>query len=245
MLCIACAKPGWPLCDACERGLVVTHDRVVGGVPVGAAFQHTGTAVRLVHNLKYRRSMAAGRFLAEAMAQRVPTGATALVPVRRSLVRRVRFGIDQAEFLARAISDIVGLPVRDVVRAPLWWSQRAGAPRSERRPVRFGASAPVADGAVLVDDVFTTGSTILSAGRAIEPTRYSSLVATAAGKMKEGVETAPSLGGDVADMSRARTDRAPAAQAHSPTVHPESRRMRRARQGVPTERSTGDRSYPR
>ena len=239
MLCIACAKPGWPLCEACERGLVVTHDRVAFGVVVGAAFQHTGTAVRLVHNLKYRRSLVAGRFLAQAMARRVPVGATSLVPVRRSLLRRISFGIDQAGFLAHAVSDIIDLPVHDVLRPPVWWKQRAGAPRSERKSIAFRAVSPVPDGAVLVDDVFTTGSTILSAAGAIRPARYSSLVATIAGKMREGAETAPSLGGDVAEMRRTNTDRAPAAQALSRPVHPETQRLRRVIPGSPNREERG------
>jgi predicted amidophosphoribosyltransferase len=239
MLCIACAKPGWPLCEVCERGLMITHDRVFAGIPVGVAFEHTGTAVRLVHNLKYRRSLAAGRFLAEAMARRVPVGATSLVPVRRSLARRVSFGIDQAGFLADAISGIVDLPVTDVLRPPVWWRQRAGAPRSERKPIRFRASAPVLDGAVLVDDVFTTGATIASAGQPIASGRYSALVATAAGMMNTGVETAPSLGGDVADKRRAISDRAPAALAPSQPVHPEIQRFRRAILGSPDREESG------
>jgi len=222
MLCIACAKPGWPLCPVCERGLVVTHDRVISDVTVGVPFVHTGTAVRLVHNLKYRRSLAAGRFLAQAMARRVPGGATSLVPVRRSLVRRVSFGIDQAGFLARAVADIVELPVLDVLRPPVWWSQRAGAPREGRTPIRFQASSVVPDGAVLVDDVFTTGSTIASAARAIEPAKHSSLVATVAGMMGAGADMASSQGGGVTVKRRANTVRAPSAHAHSRPVHPEA-----------------------
>lgn len=233
------------MCETCERGLVVTHDRVVSEVPLGVAFAHTGTAVRLVHNLKYRRSLAAGRFLAEAMAHRVPVGATVLVPVRRSFVRRVSFGIDQAGYLAEVLSGIVGLPVHDALGAPMWWSQRAGAPRDERKPIPFRASRDVPDGAVLVDDVYTTGSTLASAGDAIAPARYSFLVATAAGKMEPGVEMTPSLGGGVADKRRVKSNRTPAAQAPSRPVHPESSRFRRASRGVQTERSTGDRSYPR
>jgi len=245
MLCIACARPGWPLCLACDRGLIVTHDRFVAGMKVGVAFEHTGTAARLVHNLKYRRSAAAGRLLANAMAQRVPVDATSLVPIRRSLVRRVSFGIDQATHLAGLISDIVGLPVADVLRPPVWWKQRAGAPRSERKLIRFHASSPIRDGAVLVDDVLTTGSTIASAGRAIEPAKYSSLVATAAGMMGAGAGLAPSLGGDVADKHRSNTDRSTAAQIPPNQSIPRGRGFVAPSRGVPTERSAGDRSYPR
>jgi hypothetical protein len=98
---------------------------------------------------------------------------------------------------------------------------------------------------VLVDDVLTTGATLASAGHAIEPAGYSSLVATAAGMMRSGVATAPSMGGDVADKRRANTDRASAALESFQTVRPEVQRVRRAIQEVPTERSAGDRSHPR
>ena len=239
MLCIACAKPGWPLCQVCEHGLIVTHDRVAFGIAVGVPFAHTGTAVRLVHNLKYRRSLAAGQFLARAMAQRVPVGATSLVPVKRSLVRRVSFGIDQAGYLASAISEIIGLPVVDVLRPPVWWSQRAGAPASAREPIRFKASSPVPDGAVLIDDVLTTGSTIQSAWRAIEPGEYSSLVATAAGMMGAGVKMAPSLGGDVADTRRSISNRAPAAQEPSQPIQPDRQTISSRLSGISDREESG------
>ncbi len=245
MLCIACAKPGRPLCATCERGLAVTHDRVVSGVHVGVAFEHTGTAARLVHNLKYRRSVAAGDLLARAMARRIPNQATSLVPVRRSFVRNVGFGIDQAYVLSRSLARIVDLPVYDVLVPPLWWRRRAGAPRAGRTPVAFRARSPVPGGAVLVDDVLTTGSTLTSAGCAIEPATYTFLVATAAGRMGAGADVASQAGGDVAEKRRTRGDGAPAAQSPSQRVQPAWPLVRRASTGVPQERSTGDRSYPR
>ncbi len=239
MLCIACAKPGWPLCGVCERGLRVTHDRVVMGTGLGVAFMHTGTAVRLVHNLKYRRSSAAGSFLARAMAHRVPPGATCLVPVRRSLVRRVTFGIDQATELAVRIGDLVDVRVLDVLRPPIWWSQRAGAPRAARTPIAFTATGAIPDGAVLVDDVFTTGATLVSAGRAISPAKHSFLVATVAGKIGAGADMAPSLGGDVAVDRRTNADRAPSAQAPSGTAPLEWHATARAMTGVPDREEHG------
>lgn len=226
------------MCGHCERGLVVTYDRTLDGSVVGVPFLHTGTAVRLVHNLKYRRSRAAGNLLAEAMVRRVPPGATSLVPVRRSLARKVRFGIDQASFLAEAVGRIVELPVNDVLRAPVWWSQRAGSPRSDRKPISFRSIRAVPEGAVLVDDVFTTGSTLGSAWEAMGLAHSSSLVATAAGTMKPGTEMVPSLGGDVAIQRRTKTDRSPAASTHfQPSFELPS--IRRAISEVPNREEPG------
>ncbi|NHZ70143.1 MAG: hypothetical protein GWP18_00705 [Proteobacteria bacterium] len=172
----------------------ITYDRVLWGVPVGVAFAHTGTAARLVHNLKYKRSLPAGRILADAMAGRLPVDATSIVPVRRSAVRRVKYGIDQASFLAAAVGAIVDLPVIDAIAPPLWWPRRAGAPVQKRTAVDFHPRRDVADGVVFVDDVLTTGMTILSAARALQPARFSVLVATAAGTMTEGTNEVPKPG---------------------------------------------------
>ncbi|MFV2000095.1 MAG: ComF family protein [Acidimicrobiia bacterium] len=143
------------------------------------------------------------------MAARLPAGATALVPVRRSMSRRIGYGIDQASFLAHALGDVVGLPVVDAVTPPLWWRRRAGAPLEERTAIAFRARRAVPGGAVLIDDVLTTGTTVLSAADALAPARLSFLVATAAGRMDSRVREVPNWGGDVAKNRRATETRSP------------------------------------
>ncbi len=241
MLCLACSRPGRPLCSACERDLVVASDRVLGDVVVGAAFQHTGTAVRLVHNLKYRRCVAAGRFLAVAMAERLPGDASVLVPVVRSRGRRVIYGIDQAVVLATALSTLTGLPVAPgALEAPVWWRRRAGASRETRKPISFYATTNLPDGVVLVDDVCTTGATALSGGRAIAPTKFSVLVATTAGRIRGGTEEVPNLGGDVATERRMNADRSPAALGHPRTDSRVRDRVYSARShGIPDREERG------
>ncbi|MCL1595534.1 MAG: hypothetical protein M3132_14390, partial [Actinomycetia bacterium] len=125
---------------------------------------------------------------------RLPANATSIVPVRRSAARRVKYGIDQAYFLASAVGAIVDLPVIDAVAPPLWWPRRAGATVQKRTAVDFRRRRDVGDGVVLVDDVLTTGMTILSAARAVQPVRFSVLVATAAGTMKTGTNEVPKPG---------------------------------------------------
>ncbi|MGB5188022.1 MAG: hypothetical protein WBO84_12955, partial [Acidimicrobiia bacterium] len=61
-----------------------------------AGYQHEGTARRLVHALKYRAVVAAAGPLADAMAERLPSAATALVPIPRARLRAFRYGVDPA-----------------------------------------------------------------------------------------------------------------------------------------------------
>lgn len=241
MLCIACARPGRPLCPCCERDLVVAPDRAIGGVVVGAAFMHRGAAVRLVHNLKYRRCGAAGRFLAAVMAERVAPDASVLVPVVRSRARRVAYGIDQAVFLASAISRLTGLPVASgALEGPVWWRRRAGSTRGARRPISFRATTTLPDGVVLVDDVLTTGATALSGGRAVSPAKFSVLVATTAGTIRAGTQEVPNLGGDVAAKRWTNADRLPAALDYPRTDSREQDRVQRARShGIPDREERG------
>ena len=133
MFCLACAMPGWPLCDACVDTLQRVPPSQIGDTHVEAGFLHVGAAVRLVHNLKYRRSIQAGRLLAAAMVSGLPSDATALVPVPRSFVRRVTYGIDQGRVLATELGSLTGLPVANGVGAPVvrtsssWCRPRASA----------------------------------------------------------------------------------------------------------------------
>jgi len=173
---------------------------VIQGVDVEAGFRHVGAAARLVHNLKYRRSIPAGRILAAAMISAVPSDATVLVPVPRSLVRRVAYGIDQARVLATEVARLTGLPVADALGAPLWWRRQAGASRESRHAINFQKISEIPDGAILVDDVCTTGATAMSAIAASCAEGMSLLVATSAGTMTSGTPAFPRPGGDVTQM---------------------------------------------
>jgi predicted phosphoribosyltransferase len=150
--------------------------------------------------LKYRRSILAGRLLAAAMASGVPADASVLVPVPRSFVRRVTYGIDQASVLASELGIITGLSVMRGLGAPLWWRRQAGADRKHRHAVGFRKVGSVPAGAVLVDDVLTTGATATSAVSVIRERGISVLVATSAGTMESGAKSFLSPGGDVTQM---------------------------------------------
>ena len=169
--CLACARRnavGGPLCRECAAGFTRGGARrLPGGILVHSAFAHQGTARLLVHRLKYGAQPAAAALLAVPMARELPSGAAALVPVPRARLRLWRYGVDPALELARAIGRVSGLPVTRVL-SPSWWHRRrAGAGGVARGVPRFRARAAVPAGAVLVDDVVTTGSTLAAAAAAL------------------------------------------------------------------------------
>jgi predicted amidophosphoribosyltransferase len=132
---------------------------------------HDGAARVLVHRLKYAASPRVASVLAALLATRLPTDATALVPVPRVIARRWRYGVDQGRELTRALARRTGLPTADPLRPALWTARRAG-PAGRRRGIpRFDASGDAPAGAVLVDDVVTTGATLLAAANACGASR--------------------------------------------------------------------------
>lgn len=186
MLCVACAAPAPVLCARCTRSLRPVPPRRVGSVLAEAPFAHEGAGAALVRHLKYRRSLPAGRILAHAMVACLPVDTTCLVPVPRALVRMVRYGVDPALVLASLVGNEAGIPVVRGIAGPLWWPGRAGTGRELRGPVGFTVRAAVPSGAVVVDDVLTTGATVRSAMSACGPVIIGVVTATAAMGDTEG-----------------------------------------------------------
>jgi predicted amidophosphoribosyltransferase len=206
MVCPACSMPSRGLCRTCERSLRPAPPRMIDGVEAFSAYAHVGAAVRLVHNLKYRRCRASGLLLVDAMARLSPSEVTCVVPVRRSLVRRIRYGIDPSTVLAIELARRWSVPVVDAVSAPPWWRRRAGMDRARRGRVPFRLRVPVPIGAVLVDDVLTSGSTVASIIALVPHRRLSVVSGTSAGTIGSRAGIDPVPGGDVS------SDRPAAAQ---------------------------------
>ena len=183
MLCHFChrATPGI-LCVRCRREVRPGPELLLGsGFRLISAFEHTGPARRLVPDLKYRGITRYADLVARVVAPRVPP--VPLVPVPRVLSRRAKYGVDPAYEIAVRVGSIVGQPGLDRLSAPLHASRRAGGDHS-RQVVRLALKHEVPRQIVLVDDVVTTGATLVAAASLVGEDRVSvALVANAASQV--------------------------------------------------------------
>ncbi len=177
MLCQACHRfhSGHLLCAACRQQLRLASDRLLpGGVRLIAAFEHSGPAKTLIHHFKYRGLAEYADLAASVLAKRLPE--LPLLPVPRARTRRFRYGIDPARALADRLARHLGVPVLSLLQPPLHSHRRAGGDHS--RVVTEFRLRQAPEGPVLVvDDVVTTGATMLSAIISIGENRVRAAVA--------------------------------------------------------------------
>lgn len=137
-------------------------------------YTEPGSPVRAaIHAVKYSLCPDLAAWLGQQAAGLVPkTGdLDAIVPVPIHRSRRLERGFNQAEQIARGVSDELGLPVSPALRRPVPSISQTGKTSSTRRLLAadtFCALEGVAGVRVLlVDDVVTTGTTLNSAARAL------------------------------------------------------------------------------
>jgi ComF family protein len=175
-LCGACGHPtsaGDALCVNCAAALgratpfaltVAAADWALAAAP------YDGVPRAVVAALKFRGSLP----LAEPMAAKIAdaTGTLldghALVPVPPAPGRRRRRGFDPAEEIAAALARRTGLAVSRCLRRANG-PRQVGRPRRERlaSPPRVRATRPAPPKALLVDDVVTTGATLMACATAL------------------------------------------------------------------------------
>ena len=181
--CIVCGGPGAhrrDLCASCHAALPWQTRTAVPSPPPGldavhAVFDYRFPLDRLVPRLKFHADFAAGRALAQCMAEYLRHAprpdAVVTVPLHRSRLRRR--GYDQALELARPLARALDLPLRTNLlqrRKPTVAQSRLDADARQRNlRDAFAAEqgAPLPAHVALVDDVMTTGATLQAAARAL------------------------------------------------------------------------------
>jgi len=166
-LCTRCGAPtAWPVarCRECSgRRLAFASAR--------AAVAYDEDVRRLVGGWKERGLRRLADAAAAAVVDRVPrpeAEVLTFVPADRS--RKLVRGYHPAEQLARSLARSWSLPCEPLLRRSGTSRRQQGLPLAERRrnvAGAFTATSPVEGRAVLVDDVYTTGSTVHAAAAAL------------------------------------------------------------------------------
>ena len=165
--CDRCGQPGLP-----DLGCRFCAEWAPALGRVRSAVWLEGSAREAVHHFKYGGWSGMGRALAETMRALEPLGPGAvLVPIPLGASRRRSRGYSQAEVLAEALGRVAGLAARpDLLRRVRETrSQIALAPSARVANVHsaFMAAGTLPDRLVLVDDVCTTGATLVAAAEAL------------------------------------------------------------------------------
>ena len=174
--CAGCSTSGSWYCVACRDG----SDPIVrraGALVITAAGAHEGPLREAIHRLKYGNEPGLAAELGALVAWRVAADLArgfrvdALVPVRLHPARERERGYDQARALATVAAALAGVPLHPAIHRLRSGPAQATLGQLERQSNVRGAFAGIA-GALrgvhvgLIDDVATTGATLLDAAAA-------------------------------------------------------------------------------
>jgi predicted amidophosphoribosyltransferase len=171
--CPGCGARAEPVCDACAATMrAAPPARALPGIAWScAALAYEGVARELVARVKYRNERVAVRWLARHVVQACagsPTAFDVITWVPASTERRATRGVDHGELLAVAVARELHLPVTALLRRSSGPPQ-TGRPAATRRtgPALRGTRTVTGLTVLIVDDVVTTGGTLVAAARAL------------------------------------------------------------------------------
>ena len=172
--CPRCGGPADGLLDECRQCQLEEEDRP-WRIAV-SAFPFEGKPRHWIHEFKYRDKLYLAPFLAECLADawRKYGGGEpvdGIVPVPLHWFRRLTRGYNQTDLLADQLGRRLGIPKISCLRRTRRTRQQAKMNREERRRNILHAFAcrtsPEGRRLLLLDDVFTTGSTLKAATEAL------------------------------------------------------------------------------
>ena len=135
-------------------------------------FEFDGLLRSVVHRFKYNGDVTLTRFLAQMIySQRVMDKRDqeyqCIVPVPLHWLKKISRGYNQAELLALELSKLTGIPCHTMLTRKKWTRPQARLDRRRRRrnlknafTLKRSARKIPRTPLLLVDDVFTTGSTL-------------------------------------------------------------------------------------
>ena len=174
--CLICGKvsPGGPdLCPACREGLPEEIYRRELGFPAGAPFRYRGGVQKTLWRVKFRGERGwinpLGRWMAGAARDLPEADCVTWVPM--SPAKQRRRGYNQSQLLAKVVARCLGLPAQGLLTGTRETATQHDLARAERFANVEGAyeALPGAAGkrVLLVDDILTTGATLMACAQAL------------------------------------------------------------------------------
>ncbi len=134
----------------------------------------------VLHDIKYHDMPQMGRWLAHRIASEwngkgVFEGIDYLIPVPLHYTKLVKRGYNQSDYIAQGIGEHTGITIYEAVRATQSHATQTRKSAMERLDSAQGLYAPVAEAnctlrnkhVMIVDDVVTTGATLLACAESI------------------------------------------------------------------------------
>lgn len=183
------------VCRKCMMNLPLTHYHEIdfnpmeqlfaGKIPIerAAAFIHYEKGshyASLIHDLKYRNRPQLGRWLAaQAATLMQPHGMwqdiDVIIPVPLHVTKLAKRGYNQSQYIAQGIADVTGIAIKPWLKATQAHLSQTQKGQLERllnaqgiyQPTRSAQALAHASHVLIVDDVVTTGATLLSCATAL------------------------------------------------------------------------------
>lgn len=177
--CAACAadlaRGDTPICRTCDAALTPRRLPALPWLDARVALTSYEGALRTaIHRLKYEGEAWRGRPLGRVLSRGYPLleleGEPILVPAPLSSRRLRERGYNQSALLARGLRrEIGGTIAWDMLERTRDTGTQAGRSRARRREVRndYRATRGVAGTVVILDDVTTTGETLIACAKAL------------------------------------------------------------------------------